>query len=192
MTSKHVSWVRVKDRDVIFIRTPKNASRAIGRALGMETDKRHLAPSECIEAVGRRKWNKALTVAFTRHPLDRIASWYRYHRYTMRVIHDDWKVWVRKGMPVHADWMRKPYPLSQLPWIETVDFLGRLETMETSWKALNKELGSDLKVPAPVNVSRDSPEVRWTGEIRDSLPLWVRNECEMLGYAFDQPGELTK
>lgn len=192
MTSKHVSWVRVNGRDVIFIRTPKNASRAIGRALGMENDKRHLAPSECVNLVGRRKWNTAFTVAFMRHPLDRIASWYRYHRHTMHVIRDDWKVWIRKGMPVHSDWRGKPYPLSQLPWIETVDFLGKVETMELSWKALNSELGADMKPPSPVNVSHAVPEVKWSKDIRALLPRWVRNECDMLGYDFEQPGELKR
>lgn len=190
MGFKSVSLITVNSKNVIFVRVPRNASRSLGLALGMERDKPQLSPSECIAAIGRRKWNDAFTVAFTRHPLSRIASWYKYYKNSMGVIHDDWRTWIRKGMPIHGDWAHKPYPLSQLSWLETVSFIGKVETMKDSWHELNKKLGTSLPFPARVNKSEESSVVEWSDDLRNLLPAWVQNECRLLGYDFYAYDEL--
>lgn len=173
--------------DIIVIRIPKNASKALVKVLPAPANI-HETPARIIKRIGLEKWNSTFTVAFTRHPLDRLMSWYSYH--AGKYIKTDWITWLQQGMPVHDRWAsgQFDYPLCQLAWIDRVRFVGRVETLAKDFIRLQKEYGHPLKTPPVINVSRDRG-LRWTPQALRLLPPWVFTECTVLGYDPNKPSK---
>jgi hypothetical protein len=135
-----------------YISIPKTASQAIHRALNITN------VSE-MNHVSVNKLPERFTFTFVREPLERLVSWWRYHKSVTGlkgVYLPTFEAWVNAGFPVHwdRDFLIRcgvNNPLNQWEFVCKnglihCDFIGLYEDLDNDFKEVSKVIGVNKKL----------------------------------------------
>ena len=201
------------ERKAIFLHVPKNAGRSITRALrqaGGYTSPPYGSVDHDFEmgwmegetrrvqrAIGEDLWNECFTFAFVRNPWDRLVSGWQYTRQVGK--HQLTFAEFVKELP-SLDISQEPEALERaisthwhampqadhlvVDGVVTVDFVGRVETLDEDWRAISERIGCDAAIPR-VNTS-DRGEYRdyYTDDLRAIVDERLHLDATTFGYTF--------
>lgn len=157
--------------DYLFISNPRAASVALNRELDWGQAFNHCPARQIRAFLGAERFDALFSFGLVRHPLDRLVSWYFYHRhykgeyFNKHVYQGTFRDWVLSGCPHH--WQATPQvadgwlanPLCQWEYFYDgatllVDYVGRYEELETALRSIFARIQRTPKNVGRVNASR--------------------------------------
>lgn len=86
---------------VIFVSIPRTGTHSVRAALNLPKKYNHLSARTLIRRLSQDTWDNAYVFTFIRHPLPRIASWFKFHKGEPPYRDLTFKQWVMSGCPNH-------------------------------------------------------------------------------------------
>lgn len=174
-----------------FIHINKCGGTSVEKALGLP--KIHDTAMMRRETLGAAAWNRLTTFSIVRHPFDKVASHYRYKvKKNKSGLGDgrlDLNAWVLETYrDRNPSYYKNPLMFAPcLSWLtdETgtimVDFVGRLETIETDWQKIQALIGVAAELPR-VNKTRGEEGAGLSLEAREVIRRAFAVDFEAFGY----------
>jgi hypothetical protein len=198
----------------VFVHIPKNAGSSVADTLGLATTY-HRTAGEYRAMLGRLRFGRRFVFAFARNPWSRFLSLYHYARLEESRYHsaldpasapygkhadydlltgaslDDCARYLLEGRLRHdANDINHWRP--QVDWVTDadgsllVDFVGRVEAMDASFRVVAERLNLDVKTLPVANRSRSSHGYRdvFSPVARDVVAEYYREDIDAFGYTF--------
>lgn len=195
-----------RSNEIIFIHIPKAAGNAVIQSLYCADATGH-DPLTRYRDHDRDLFTTYFKFAVVRNPWDRFVSSFHYLKqggigyfdkdFSRKYLHDtpDFNAFVEKMMT------NKNFEKSVMRWIHFIpqidfislsgkkvdlDYLVKLEKLDTDFPVLSKKLGLDDKSLTESNKSiRDNYQTYYTDKSRQYVYELYKNDCEILNYKFD-------
>jgi len=179
----------------IFIHINKCGGGTVEAALGLPW--LHMTAAECIEVLGRERWNSIFSFAFVRNPWDKVVSHYHHRVATNQTglgeRQLDFNDWVRlsygENDPRYYD---KPVMfMPQVDWLtdsrgeQVVNYIGRFESLQPDFDEICTLLELPSKPLLHVRKSvRSYYKDYYTPQTRGIIAEWFAKDIEKFGYTF--------
>lgn len=145
------------EKQFIFLHAPRCAGKSVELAIWNQEPARrsadHRFPSDYIISYGRETWDSYFKFAFARNPWDRMVSRYKVLHQRRNRISDDFNHWLKNTPQMEIN------VVPQYHWFyyldKPIDFIGKIENIESDWKYIVKRLA--LVEPFPKNYVTSKP-----------------------------------
>lgn len=178
-----------------FIHIEKNAGTSIRDALSKSLKIRHFKSKlyfgpmrgkggqtarDYIDILGEKEYADYFSFAIVRNPYARLVSWYRYDNFGFNNF-EDWLHYFFENIEGKQTDYLKDYHGNI-----AVDFIGRMENLQTDFDLITKKIGVgsiDLG-RKNVNKSRVHYKEFYSAELRDLVERELKEELDMFNYDF--------
>ena len=161
-----------------FVHIPKNAGTTIRKLLNPPklVWEQHACLQQIWDETPTEKFNNTKFIAICREPLDRLHSWWQYHRNWEGISHfydKDFNDWVEKGCPHH--WLTSPHFVMQYGTRYSAYLYAPVS--QTKFLQVNGKFPENLSVYRQENLLDDWEEIaRYFG--KKSVPLQKMNKSK--------------
>jgi hypothetical protein len=185
----------------IFIHIPKTAGSSVAQALGMNS--RHVPYME-YERINPRKFKQFFKFAFVRNPWDRLVSSYFFlkkggvnemdRRFAAEKLapYDNFAAFVEGWLDERNIWSWvhfKPqhYFICDKASRLRVDFVGRIETIESDFRYVCEHLGITAELKRINANNHHHYSEYYPDDLRDRVAAIYANDIVTFGYRFETP-----
>lgn len=180
----------------VFIHINKTGGISLGKALNLP-GKMHYTAQEVLEAIGRRKWEKAYTFSIVRNPWDKVVSHYKYRVKTnqteMAKQPIDFKDWVYRTYGKNKDPYYYDQPKmfqAQMDWLTDksgricVEDIYKFEHLQDAFEKIKMKLRLSSSLPH-LNRTDDRHYSQFYDEkTKLIIAEWFKEDIELFGYDY--------
>ena len=178
-----------------FIHIEKNAGTSIRDALSKSLKIKHFksrfyfgpmrgrggqTARDYISALGKEKYEDFFSFAIVRNPYARLVSWYKYDSFGFDNFEDWLKYFFENVEGKQTDYLR------DFSGNIAVDFIGRLENLQSDFDTITRRIGIDPIILERKNVSTKKVSYRefYSTKLRDIVEYELKEELDMFDYKF--------
>jgi hypothetical protein len=153
---------------------------------------RHISPRELRDELGKKKFDRYFKFAFVRNPFDWHVSQYHFHKQKEDAYFHE--IFKEMTFPEYVEWAventriarsRQKEFLSDENGGSLVDFVGKVEQLESDLRELSERLGLKVSIPQS-NESKRNKDFRsyYDERSRRLIEESHREDLEAFGYSF--------